>query len=126
MKQLRNMTLFNYLAMISLIVALPGCENDNGNKKPGGARIIRFSGYDWIVYTTGDMKGGPGPNYFSDSEENVWIDGKEVPTDFVKLFKILKEKGYRGYLPLETLGAGDPYQKVPVLLENVRKALTQI
>ncbi len=36
MKQLLNMTLFNYLAMISLIVALPGCENDNGNKKPGG------------------------------------------------------------------------------------------
>jgi sugar phosphate isomerase/epimerase len=59
-------------------------------------------------------------------KENVWIDGKETPTDFVKLFKIIKEGGYRGYLPLETLGAGDPYQKVPVLLENVRKALNQI
>ena len=59
-------------------------------------------------------------------KENVWIGGKEVPTDFVKLFKIIKDGGYRGYLPLETLGAGDPYQKVPVLLENVRKALTQI
>jgi len=56
-------------------------------------------------------------------KENVWIDGKEVPTDFPKLFKIIKDGGYRGYLPLETLGAGDPYQKVPVLLENVRKAL---
>lgn len=59
-------------------------------------------------------------------KENVWIDGKETPTDFVKLFKIIKEGGYRGYLPLETLGAGDPYQKVPVLLENVRKALNWI
>lgn len=59
-------------------------------------------------------------------KENVWIDGKQVPTDFVKLFKIIKDGNYRGYLPLETLGAGDPYQKVPVLLENVRKALTQI
>jgi sugar phosphate isomerase/epimerase len=59
-------------------------------------------------------------------KENVWIDGKEVPTDFVKLFKNIKDGGYRGYLPLETLGAGDPYQKVPVLLENVRKALAQI
>ena len=58
-------------------------------------------------------------------KENVWIDGKETPTDFVKLFKIIKDGGYRGYLPLETLGAGDPYQKVPVLLENVRKALAQ-
>ena len=59
-------------------------------------------------------------------KENVWIDGKETPTDFVKLFKTIKEGGYRGYLPLETLGAGNPYQKVPVLLENVRKALNQI
>ena len=59
-------------------------------------------------------------------KENVWIDGKETPTDFVKLFKIIKESGYRGYLPLETLGAGDPYQKVPVLLDNVRNALNKI
>lgn len=59
-------------------------------------------------------------------KENVWIDGKEVPTDFMKLFKIIKDGGYCGYLPLETLGAGDPYQKVPVLLENVRKAINQV
>jgi sugar phosphate isomerase/epimerase len=59
-------------------------------------------------------------------KENVWIDGKETPTDFVKLFKIIKKSGYRGYLPLETLGAGDPYQKVPVLFEKVRKALDVI
>ena len=56
-------------------------------------------------------------------KENVWIGGKETPTDFVKLLKIIKKSGYRGYLPLETLGAGDPYKKVPVLLDNVRKAL---
>ncbi|MDB4582258.1 sugar phosphate isomerase/epimerase [Draconibacterium sp.] len=59
-------------------------------------------------------------------KENVWIDGNETPTDFVKLFKIIKKAGYRGYLPLETLGAGDPYKKVPVLLENVRNALQKI
>ena len=55
-------------------------------------------------------------------KENVWIDGKETPTDFVKLFKIIKKSGYRGYLPIETLGSGDPYNKVPALLENVRNA----
>jgi sugar phosphate isomerase/epimerase len=59
-------------------------------------------------------------------KENVWIDGKETPTDFVKLFKIIKDGKYRGYLPLETLGAGDPYQKVPVLLEGVRGALLKV
>lgn len=59
-------------------------------------------------------------------KENVWIDGKETPTDFVKLFKIIKNGSYRGYLPLETLGAGDPYQKVPVLLEKVNNALAKV
>ncbi|GAB1450741.1 sugar phosphate isomerase/epimerase [Draconibacterium sp.] len=59
-------------------------------------------------------------------KENVWIDGKETPTDFVKLFKIIKDGKYRGYLPLETLGAGDPYLKVPVLLEKVRSALSKV
>ncbi len=58
-------------------------------------------------------------------KENVWIDGKETPTDFVKLLGIIRTAGYRGYLPLETLGAGDPYQKVPRLLEKVQKALRQ-
>jgi sugar phosphate isomerase/epimerase len=59
-------------------------------------------------------------------KENVWIDGKETPTDFVKLFKIIKNAGYRGYLPLETLGAGDPFEKVPTLLKKVNSAFNQI
>jgi len=54
-------------------------------------------------------------------KENIWIEGKETPIDFSKLFKIIKKAGYRGYLPLETLGAGDPYQKVPRLLNEVRR-----
>ncbi len=56
-------------------------------------------------------------------KENVWINGKEVPTDFEKLFKIMKSAGYRGYLPLETLGEGDPFRKVETILTEVRGAL---
>ena len=37
-------------------------------------RVIKFSGLDWIVRTNPNAKQGPGPNYFSDSEENVWVD----------------------------------------------------
>jgi sugar phosphate isomerase/epimerase len=55
-------------------------------------------------------------------KENVWIDGKETPTDFVKLLRIIRESGYRGYLPVETLGAGDPYKKIPALLDEIRRA----
>ena len=59
-------------------------------------------------------------------KENMWMDGKETPTDFKKLFQIIKDNGYRGYLPLETLGEGDPYQKVPTLLEKVNNTIQQL
>jgi hypothetical protein len=39
----------------------------------GYGRTIRFSGYDWLVKTSTVLV-GPGPNYFSDGEENVWVD----------------------------------------------------
>lgn len=37
-------------------------------------RIIKFSGFDWIVRKTNTSKEGPGPNLFSDAEDNVWVD----------------------------------------------------
>ena len=39
----------------------------------GYGRSLRFSGYDWLVKTSSVLV-GPGPNYFSDTEDNVWID----------------------------------------------------
>jgi sugar phosphate isomerase/epimerase len=59
-------------------------------------------------------------------KENVWIENKQTPTDFVRLFRLIKKAGYRGYLPLETLGEGDPFKKVAILLENARKAIIEI
>ena len=59
-------------------------------------------------------------------KENVWINSKEVPVDLVKLLKIIKNNGYRGYLPVETLGEGDPFEKVPRLLDSIRNALLNI
>jgi len=57
-------------------------------------------------------------------KENVWIDGQETPTDFVKLMAIIRDSAYRGYLPIETLGSGDPYEKIPALLTNVRTGIS--
>ena len=37
-------------------------------------RTISFAGYDWIVKEC-DFQVGPGPNYFSGSEDDVWVDG---------------------------------------------------
>ena len=37
------------------------------------AKTIFFSGYNWTVKNS-PGKVGPGPNYFSDSANNVWVD----------------------------------------------------
>lgn len=57
-------------------------------------------------------------------KENMTVNGTLQKTDLARIFSIIKASDYRGYLPIETLGAGDPLQKVPVFLKEVRRALT--
>jgi len=45
----------------------------------------------------------------------------EVPTDLGKVKAIIDQIGYRGFLPIETLGGGDPHVKVAAFLEQARK-----
>jgi sugar phosphate isomerase/epimerase len=59
-------------------------------------------------------------------KEKIYINGKEEDVDLIKLLKIIRSSGYRGYLPIETLGPGDPLIKVPVFLEKVRKAIKKV
>jgi len=65
--------------------------------------------------------------------------GSPIKTDLRKIMKILKDSGYRGYLPIETLSAKapskgetttgkktgyDPYTVVPAFLKDVKAAMT--
>ncbi len=59
-------------------------------------------------------------------KENLFINGMEQKTDVDRLMKIIKESGYRGYLPIETLGEGDPKVKVPQFLNEVREAMKKV
>lgn len=56
-------------------------------------------------------------------KENVFVGDREVKTDLGRIMRIVGDSGYRGYLPIETLGPGDPRVKVPRFLEEVRSAL---
>lgn len=56
-------------------------------------------------------------------KELIYIDGNPVNIDLEKIFKIIKAAGYRGFVPIETLGPGDPYVKVPDFLTRVRAVL---
>jgi sugar phosphate isomerase/epimerase len=55
-------------------------------------------------------------------KENVAPGGKEEPTDIKRIRTLIEARGYRGWLPIETLGAGDPREKVARLLARVREA----
>jgi sugar phosphate isomerase/epimerase len=56
-------------------------------------------------------------------KEHVLVNGNKTNTDFKQIVEIVKGTNYRGYLPLETLGPGDPKTKMEALIKAVRAAL---
>jgi sugar phosphate isomerase/epimerase len=53
-------------------------------------------------------------------KESVWYGAKETPTDLRRIKAIIDKGGYRGVLPFEALGAGDPRDRVAAFLEQIR------
>ena len=64
--------------LIVTILIFNSCEQSDpppyNPPLPNGS--INFSGINWRVKTSGANKMGPGPNYFSDSLKNVFVDNQ--------------------------------------------------
>jgi len=56
-----------------LLAESVGSREKTASKR--AAREIRFSGYEWRVKSS-DGQVGPGPNYFSDAPDTVWVDNE--------------------------------------------------
>jgi sugar phosphate isomerase/epimerase len=62
-------------------------------------------------------------------KESVLGNTSEVKTDYARLMRIIKESGYRGYLPVETLKLVgkpkpyDPFLLVPAMLKELKAAM---
>jgi sugar phosphate isomerase/epimerase len=56
-------------------------------------------------------------------KEEVYFNQKPQKVDLNRLFKLIKASDYRGYLPLETLGEGNPFIKVSSFLKRAKEAL---
>ena len=56
-------------------------------------------------------------------------EDSDLPTDLVKLLKIIRKSGYTGYLPIETLSSRgkpyDPFTVVPAFEKQLRAAIAQ-
>jgi sugar phosphate isomerase/epimerase len=49
-------------------------------------------------------------------------EDSDVPLDLVRLLRIIRASGYRGFLPIETL-VSDPYVAVPEMVQKLRDAI---
>ncbi len=56
-------------------------------------------------------------------KENLYLNGVEQKTDVAKVMDLIKKSSYRGYIPIETLGEGDPKVKVSEFLKEIREAM---
>jgi len=59
-------------------------------------------------------------------KEHVYEEQQKQHTNIDQLLPIILKSGYRGYLPIETLGPGDPFQKVVAFLEEVRNSMDNL
>ncbi|MFZ0935194.1 MAG: sugar phosphate isomerase/epimerase family protein [Bryobacteraceae bacterium] len=96
-------------------------------------RVIDAVGSDWFgcILDIGSLRSG---DPYTEIEklvpyavswqikENVGHGGKEEPVDLARIKAIIDRSGYRGYVPFEALGAGDPRAKVAAFLEKIREA----
>ena len=96
-------------------------------------RVIDAVGSDWFgsILDIGSLRSGDPyaeiaklvPYAVSwQIKEQVGRDGKPEPTDLAKIKAIVDRSGYRGYLPFEALGSGDPHQRVAEFLGKIRRA----
>ncbi len=116
-----------------VIVAIQN-HNDFIKTADQAQKIIEAVNSDWfgLVLDIGSYRSGDPYKQIEQTvkyavnwqlKENMYVNGAEVKTDLNKVIGIIKASGYRGYVPIETLGAGDPAIKVPQFLAEVRKAL---
>jgi sugar phosphate isomerase/epimerase len=113
-----------------------GIQNHNDFIKTAddALKILKLVNSEWcgLIVDTGSFRG---PDPYAEIakaapyavnwqvKENIFTGNEQTKIDLAKLMEIIRGSGYRGYLPIETLGAGDPMQKVPAFLKEVRAAL---
>jgi sugar phosphate isomerase/epimerase len=56
-------------------------------------------------------------------KERLYRRDREEKTDVAAIVRIIRDAGYRGYVPIETLGPGDAREKVRRFLDEVRAAM---
>jgi sugar phosphate isomerase/epimerase len=59
-------------------------------------------------------------------KELVYVNKVETKTDLSKVAAIIKRSTYRGFLPIETLGKGDPKDKITKYFREIKEAFKDL
>jgi sugar phosphate isomerase/epimerase len=59
-------------------------------------------------------------------KENVYVNKVETKTDLSKVAAIIRRSTYRGFIPIETLGKGDPKEKVTKYFKEIKAAFKDL
>jgi sugar phosphate isomerase/epimerase len=123
----------DFAAGYGIMLAL---QNHNDFLKTSGEteKLLKMVGHEWTglmldigSYHTADPYSDIAANskyaVTWQMKEKIFINENQVDTDYTKIIRIVRDCGYRGYLPLETLGEGDPYLKVASLFAKVKSVL---
>jgi hypothetical protein len=70
----RIASIANALTISVLFFSCSGKDEPDTEMDEVMQRTFSFSGHEWIAEGTGSVRVNPGQNYFSCSEENVWVD----------------------------------------------------
>lgn len=112
-------------------------HNDFIKTAPEVEKLLKMIGSEWVGLML-DIGSYRVPDTYAQIEANskfviswqlkekIYINNNQVDTDYEKVMGIVKRCGYKGYLPLETLGEGDPGLKIEALLSKVKKAMTAV
>lgn len=98
-------------------------------------RVVEAVGSEWfsVILDVGSLRQG---DPYEEMEkllpyacswqlkEQVWYGGKPVPIDLTRLRTMIEKTGYRGFLPVEALGPGEPTKVVADFLERVKAAFS--
>jgi sugar phosphate isomerase/epimerase len=98
--------------------------------------IIKRVDSDWfgLILDVGSYRSGDPYTHIKESipyavnwqiKEKVYENGIETKINLNKLFKLINASNYKGYLPIETLGPGDPKVKVEKFYKRVMKKMSR-
>jgi len=105
-------------------------HNDFIKNAPETEKLLKMISHDWVglMLDIGSYHVSDPYSEIADNakyaiswqlKEKVFINEEQVDTDYSKIRDIVKQCGYKGYLPIETLGEGDPALKVRTLFNKV-------